>query len=265
MAKRFQDTDLWDKAWFMALKPKRKCLVQFLFAKCDAAGVWSPNWMLASSFVGEKVAATDLSDLKKQFEILPNGKIFVIDFISFQYGELSEKCPPHKKVIALLKSHGLFERVSLGYQYPSTRVQEKEEDKEEDKEEETEKEGDARATKKAAPKAAILFRQSEIFDKEVFETKLQNTQYALANVDYYHELINNWSDSKSNKKVDWLAAAKNWMAKDMADGKFITKGHKPASNGKQTAINGESHYENQRRELAEYYANLAGQGRADAG
>lgn len=243
MAKRFHDTDLWDKEWFMALKPKHKCLVQFIFSKCDQSGVWSPNWILASSFIGEKVAVADLSKLAKHFEVMPNGKIFVLDFVPFQYGELTDKCPPHRKIIALLKSHGLFERVTKGYQYPTDRVQEKEEEKDKDKDEETEEEKDApddfstpaAATKK---KPLILFSQSNIFDKKVFADLLFGTQYESANIDYYHEVMNNWSDSGQNKKIEWLAAAKNWMAKDMKEGKFITYDYTPPKNGQANSKNG---------------------------
>lgn len=77
----------------------------------------------------------------------------------------------------------------------------------------------------------ILFRESEIFDKEIFSAALEKTHYETANIDYYHEIMLNWSDSKQAKKVNWLAAAKNWMAKDMTEGKFIKKDFKPPQNG----------------------------------
>lgn len=132
MAKRFTDTDIWDKKWFMALSPKEKCLVKFIFDKCDVAGIWSPNWGLATAYIGETVGLCDLDKFSYRLEFLGE-KIFVADFIEFQYGELSDKCKPHQKIIATLKKHGLFERVSKGYTDPIERVQE--EDKEEDKEE----------------------------------------------------------------------------------------------------------------------------------
>lgn len=139
MAKRFSDTDLWDKDWFMPLPQKQKLLFQFLFSKCDASGVWSPNYILASTYIGSKVSKDDLKGLKNQIDILPDGKIFLIDFIEFQYGTLTETCMPHRKVIGLLKKHGLFERVSEGYQKGINTLQEEEEEKEEDKEEEKDK------------------------------------------------------------------------------------------------------------------------------
>lgn len=166
MAKRFTDTDLWDKEWFMELSMKHKLLIKLLFAKCDVAGVWSPNWALASSYIGEKVNKSDLEILAKHIEFLPDGRIFVVDFVSFQYGVLTEKCAPHRKIIALLKKYGLFERVSVGYRKGIDTLQEEEEDKEEDKEKEKGKEED-----KKPPKANTKPKQSELtypFTSELF-------------------------------------------------------------------------------------------------
>ena len=132
MAKRFTDTEIWDREWFMALTSKHKLLIKYLFDKCDAAGVWQPNWNLATMYVGEKVSAGDLSVFKKHIDILPDGKIFVVDFIEFQYGELTEKCAPHKKIIGLLKKYGLYERVLKGYSKGKNTHKEEEKDKEEE-------------------------------------------------------------------------------------------------------------------------------------
>jgi hypothetical protein len=138
--KRFTDTDLWDKEWFMNLGWKHKLLIKFLFAKCDAAGVWSPNWVLASSYIGAKVGKEDLKPLSKQVEVLPDGRIFIVDFCHFQYGTLTERCAPHRKIITLLKKYNLFERVTKGYQKGIDTLQEEEEEKEEEKEKDKEEE-----------------------------------------------------------------------------------------------------------------------------
>jgi hypothetical protein len=53
VAKRFFDTELDDKEWFMTLSCRLKCAVQYLFRKCDATGVWEPNYILATAYVGE--------------------------------------------------------------------------------------------------------------------------------------------------------------------------------------------------------------------
>lgn len=153
MAKRFTDTEIWEKEWYMSLSSKHKLLIRFLFDKCDASGVWSPNWVLATAYIGEKVCAEDLNFFGERVEFLRNGKVFICDFVLFQYGELSEKCPPHKKIIALLKNHGIFERVTKGIAYPNVRVQEKEEEEDKDKEEETVKEKDKEEEKERKPRA----------------------------------------------------------------------------------------------------------------
>ena len=49
-------------------------------------------------------------------------------FVSFQYGELSPWCAPHRKVISILEKHNLInDRILLGYPNPVEWVQEKEE------------------------------------------------------------------------------------------------------------------------------------------
>ena len=66
-----------------------------------------------------------------------------------------------------------------------------------------------------------LFKDSIYIDIEVFTSSFVGTQYENANFNYYHEVINNWSNSGGNKKIDWIATARGFMARDMKDGKFI--------------------------------------------
>lgn len=130
--KRFTDIEIWDKEWFMDLSPKLKCLVRYLFDKCDPSGVWNPNWKLASTHIKEPVGPEDLVGIPNdQYEILPGGKIFLPDFISFQYGFLSEKSPAHKPVFKAIEKNRLVTRV---FGRLSDTLQEKDTDKEEEKE-----------------------------------------------------------------------------------------------------------------------------------
>lgn len=128
MAKRFTDTELWDKEWFMNLSCKQKCLVKYVRDKADLSGIWSPNWILANSYIGEVVSEKELLEIDggRQFK-KSGGKIICVGFIEFQYGKLSEKSPVHRKILNLLQQH------KIPYQYPINRVQEEEEDKEEEK------------------------------------------------------------------------------------------------------------------------------------
>lgn len=128
MAKRFTDTEIWDKEWFMNLSCKLKCLVKFVRDKSDLSGVWSPNWPIAKAYIGEDVTIDELLNIDggKQFKKIAGNKILCIGFIDFQYGKLSEKSPVHRKILNILQSH------KIPYQHPINRVQEEEEEKEEE-------------------------------------------------------------------------------------------------------------------------------------
>jgi hypothetical protein len=139
MAKRFIDTEIWNKAWYQELTLKEKILVKYIFEQCDCAGVWDINFRLASFIIGETVSIKDIDSINHKnilFEIFDNDKIFVIDFIKFQYGTLSENCKPHKPIIEKLKKYGLFERVSKGYSKGYAKGMDTLEEKEKEKEKE---------------------------------------------------------------------------------------------------------------------------------
>jgi len=134
--KRFTDIEIWDKEWYMELTPKHKCLMKYIFDKCDACGCWKPNWKLASLHINDNVQLSDLSALPKdQYEVLESGKIFIPDFIKFQYGTLSKKSPAHNPIFIAIEKNNLLDRV---FNRVSNTLQEEEEYKEKDKEEEKE-------------------------------------------------------------------------------------------------------------------------------
>jgi len=164
MAKRFTDTGIWEKEWFMKLSPKHKCLFRYLTERCDAAGVWEPNWHLASVCIGEAVNLSDTFVFADQIETLPNGKIWLSGFINFQYGNLSEKSPAHIPVFKSLKKNNLCDRV---FNRVANTLMEKDKEEVTEKEEEKEKE--------SAPKISKLDLFEEIFSDELFVNDLQST------------------------------------------------------------------------------------------
>lgn len=147
--KRFVDTALGRKAWFRKLSPKLKCAWRFLCDECDHAGAWSIDIDALEFYVGESVSIPELMGAFNgdgEERILQHGKdkLFLTQFVEFQYGVLSPACKPHAKVIARLKELNLFDRKE---RVPDTlsvgslgTLQEEEEEEEKDKEEETEKE-----------------------------------------------------------------------------------------------------------------------------
>lgn len=118
MAKRFTDTEIWDKEWFMQLNTKQKCLVKYVRDKCDIAGIWYPNYMLASVYIGEQVFEDDLLSIDdgNQFEKLNDGKIYCTGFVNFQYGaSLNPHSPVHKKIIDILNKHNIDFQLKENY------------------------------------------------------------------------------------------------------------------------------------------------------
>jgi hypothetical protein len=142
--KRFTDTDIWHrKPWHRKLPCRLKCLWRFLCDTCDAAGVIAPDWELASFNIGEPVDETDLIHFGARIRHLENGKLWLVKFIDFQYGELSSKCRPHDRVFSSIRKNGLPYPAkpntlsdNLSQRVGTTLVEE-----EEDKEEEEDRKG----------------------------------------------------------------------------------------------------------------------------
>lgn len=139
MGKRLTATEKWDKAWFRKLSPRHKALWQFLIDRCDQAGMWEIDFDSASHFINDVTDITeeDLNVFGDRVERYSSEKLWIVDFVSFQCGELSEKSPAHKPIFKLLKKYNLLHRV-LGR--VSNTLQEKEIEKEEEKELEKEEE-----------------------------------------------------------------------------------------------------------------------------
>jgi hypothetical protein len=114
MAKRFTDTEIWNKEWYLALSLKHKMLVKFLFDNCDCAGIYEPNFILLSFYIGEKITAEDFNELK-QVKKLNNGNYLIEDFLNFQYGvksydALNPKFSVHKGILKSLEKNQLLSK-----------------------------------------------------------------------------------------------------------------------------------------------------------
>lgn len=66
------------------------------------------------------------------------------------------------------------------------------------------------------------FSESDIFDKVKFSEMLASSPKPYCNADpnHYYESAKNGSDSKGYLYLDWLAAIKNWIRRDDAEGKM---------------------------------------------
>jgi hypothetical protein len=163
MSKRFLDTSIWERPWFMDLGVADKMAVMYLFAKCDAVGVWVPNYKLANFQLGAEVDWESLIEkCNGNVRVLDNGKWWVVDFCKFQYGELVDTNNAHRSYLSLLRKHGLedeFQGLTRGCQAPM----DKDKDKEKDKELEKDKDKEEDKELYHAVEAAFLSRNGDRF------------------------------------------------------------------------------------------------------
>jgi hypothetical protein len=121
--KRFTETTKWQDEWFQELEQHHKLFWSYICDNCDCAGVWKANLKLASFQVGHPLSAKELlAAFEKRIEDLGNGKWWIVSFISFQYGTLSDACAPHRRVMQVIANHGLEQRVGLPLRNGSHRV-----------------------------------------------------------------------------------------------------------------------------------------------
>jgi len=140
MGKRYRDTVLWDKEWYVALSCVDRCALDYILCRCDAVGVWAPAFTVAERLIGETVDWGGLPErVNGNIRILENGKWWLVDFCRYQYGVIraDSNSKVQQSFHRLLVQHGLWEE----YQQTvaptlSHRVQEKEKEKVKEKEEE---------------------------------------------------------------------------------------------------------------------------------
>jgi len=151
--KRFTETNKWRDKWYRRLSQTSKLLWIWLTDNCDNAGVIDIDLESATFDIGKPVNLNHLTEVESRLKKLPNGKFWIVKFVEFQYGKtLSERCTPHLRIIALLRSHNIRypedadESTTLVTTLEPTHKKgrgiEEEEDKEEDKEEGVQGEAD---------------------------------------------------------------------------------------------------------------------------
>jgi hypothetical protein len=225
MAKRFTDTDKWKKPLIRSLEAPYKLLWLYILDDCDHAGIWQVDLDVASIRVGAPITIDIMKSNFGEHLVFfdEDSKIFVPDFIEFQYGILNESNRVHQSVIALLSKYG------LGAYKPLTSPLQgaKDKDKDKDKDKNKEKDKDNRASK---------FQKPEL--KEVHEF-MATCNMAAGNIwptekvasaskgfwNYYE--ANGWRVGKNPMK-DWKAASRNWMNNE---NKFNTPTNGKSTNG----------------------------------
>lgn len=82
-----------------------------------------------------------------------------------------------------------------------------------DKDNDSEKDNEI-DTKKTKKHSAILFSESKYHNNPtLFKTDFGD-KYQHIDLDYYFDAVSDWSASNGQKKVDWIATARNFIRKD---------------------------------------------------
>lgn len=116
--KRFTETNKWSDPWFRKLSSTAKLLWIYMCDHADLVGLVELDLELTTQDLRAKVTAGHLDELSSRLQHIGGSKYFLTKFIQFQYGELSERCVPHRKILAEIERHGI-NRVAEGYAYPS--------------------------------------------------------------------------------------------------------------------------------------------------
>ena len=176
MPKRMTDTNVWNKRWFGDLSPSAKLLFFYLKDSSDHAGFIDFNLKLFSFHIGMEVNEKTLSELSNFVEKINDTKLFIPEFVNFQYSvksyeDLNPNNKVHLSVLKLLKKNDIIEYfdaknkgdskgLDRGYGSPLEGVK----DKDKDKDKEMNKEKDQEDLFKEKP-------EKKKSDKEVFSNK----------------------------------------------------------------------------------------------
>ena len=187
------DTDKWKKRFIKDLDYANKLLWLYMLDDCNHAGIWDIDLEVASIRIGLDVDMSDLLKFEHRIVVFDNSeKVFIPDFIDFQYGELNPNSNVHKSVIALLQKYNLE-----GYLKGSQGVQTTLKDKDKDK--------DIVIVKDKVK--VKRFVKPTVYDIEEYCIGRNNVVDAQKFFDYYSS--NGWKVGKNPMK-DWKAAVRTW-------------------------------------------------------
>lgn len=217
MAKRFTDTDKWDRAWFRKLSPKLKCAWFYFLDKCDHAGIYNIDLDAMSFNIGEKIT---LDEIKKSFgnklSLIDGDKFLIKAFIDFQYGTLKENNKVHLSIMNKLSKFSIDlnnlgdfnDGATMGLASPLEGAKDKDKEKDKDMNKDKEKEKE---------KAIFEFEKYSDLLSGVSE-KLQRKWlglYALDHILKEFEKAETWLMANPSKKKNTGLFLTNWLSRSM--------------------------------------------------
>lgn len=125
MAKRFIDTERYRRA-LRGVDCRIRFAHEWLWHNCDNAGIWTTDLDLFKFECGYPLNIEGLLKACPWVQQLPNGSLFITDFLEVNYGKLKDGYNPHKPVFRSLRANGI-DPESLEFQpltNPCPRVEE---------------------------------------------------------------------------------------------------------------------------------------------
>jgi hypothetical protein len=102
------DSNKFEDPWYRELTPKAKLFWEYLLCQCDCAGIWKPDFALASFCIGFKYDPTIEAEFSGRVVFLANGNWFIPKFLKYQYGPLdNQKSGVVRGVLKSLNNNGL--------------------------------------------------------------------------------------------------------------------------------------------------------------
>jgi hypothetical protein len=113
MPRRFTITEKWDKPWFMQLSPYAKLLFLYLADRCDLAGIWEINTLMASLQTGltssqvEKAENELLTEYAGERKVIRGqDHLWLVQFVRHQRNlPLNPENRAHTGIITSLAEH----------------------------------------------------------------------------------------------------------------------------------------------------------------
>ena len=187
MAKRFTDSEKWQKLWISKLSPNYKLFWVYLLDMVDNAGIYDVNLGLAEYLLGVELDHDRiLAEFGKHIVVIREDKWFIPKFVEFQYGDLNPNNKAHLSVINKMSKYKL--KINKGL--PSTSV--------------TAKDNNKRSTKRK-PKDL----------KEVKEYFKENNINSIDPDKFYNFYeANGWVQGKNKPIKNWKACVNTWIKVD---------------------------------------------------
>ncbi len=108
MAKRFTDTDKWQKPWFSDLAPLAKLFSIDACDRCDHAGILTANFSLMTFQLGTKIDAVRIEKwFGDKIFLIEKDKYLIPSFLDFQYGSKDNSFKAKASAIKRLTAMGL--------------------------------------------------------------------------------------------------------------------------------------------------------------